>query len=1589
MEVVSIVGNTVTFKGLDEEDADKLIFIPDTIPFKVAELPKGESGTVKASDVDTDARDAMGLPLHPEVEKGDFLVFYVGDFKDLTVEDEVYYGVVTKVEGDTVYYARTTKEEIEKSMDTFLQQTPKGDELLDGVDIESLTGKIEQQVRESGFAEEAAEYLAVMATQTDGFKSLSGLTDFSLTDENGNPLTDEELELMGIGKNIELSDDVEVTVELDKSSKYFNDGVRLAVGIEAEFSVDIGEEGQMKIVLSATFAEEISLDITASAYADVTWYVIVPKFHELTFRSFIDIKNYSAVSVDVKMYTVEKEEDPLWERLKNIKNGKYKKTIEQIEELKDKITEAKETTERIRGYMEDLENLWKSIPSDVTNKEEYEGLLDTLGELNVTQELTEMLNLTTEAELDAGVRNLMERYSEMLENENDWIEILNKEIFDRDFHISVFAFKIGADFVIKANVNIALGANMEYMIGKRYSFWFDIISQTSGSSEMDLLDEKFAFQFYVMGELGLKMGVEAEIAVGVISTKIGSIGLTAEFGPYVETWGYFIYEYTKLRPANTSTWDYDERMMGALYLEFGLYLEMHFKAQAFGDYFKYEPTLLDKKWPLLTAGTRNNVYGFAYEIEDGEVLPVVDHDNNSVNGITMTLPETYRLMEYMDLCEGNVEQEIYDLSKFNYTLSNRNFAFNKENGEISVTVPKGVQYMECDLTLTWKSDKLAFSHYDIAVTIPLVWTNLSTEELNERFTASVRVGNEQDGYTTVWSKRVRKNEEFDLPAEDEIKAILGVDSYESAYGNLKYSEINGYGEQQTKGLTILRDKSYYFEVKPRIYTLTVKDVEKPDGTKEDRQFTAKFGEAFDFSSLAGTGTIDNENKNYTAFFKVEAKDSNDNEILRDVNERIGKAFTMDILSGATYTATYVDNSATATFKFEGVDLEDIKVTMRKGDVASTEFFDEELYAKNAIVKSIYPAFAAITGPTTYIVVCEVQEAPLVDHTITYVTNGGSVIQPAQYPVGSVITKPADPVRKGYNFDGWYSDPELTQPFDFTITMPDEDIILYAKWSGRGYIITFDATEGALPEGVEGTKTVVFGQNYGELPQPVKVGSNFKGWFTERTGGEKVTGDTAVTVDSNHTLYARWSEKPPISEDIIVFNPEGLKYDYNGQHQPPVYEAVYQAVYSSGFDIGSFTIQYKRQGLDDEWLDTAVNAGVYDVKITRAEDENYDSFEKTYTNVMVINKISREIYADPKASTYYAHLLVDKLPQNAYPGDGTVLYAVSTTPSVPVTGWQESRAFMNLKPGNYYIFAKVLEGENYLATSNFARSTEPVEVKAVEPRDRIIEELKLEIKTSNIKDAGTDSIISGRIYFLDGTSTNLTHFDNPDVDDFERNTTGTYKLEGRVLVPWMISKVEIDYQRKGLYAGWHCEYVQPIATVVTIYGDNWYGTYENVKGDRISVNRWFEDNHVVWSAETDIMKRKIDGVGNFNDIIGNMSLSSGDTEKYTFTYNGLVLDQYGFTREGNPFTGKTVRASYNAYEHMEAPTLTITASDKAYNECLDYTINSITIDKAALYEAMKAKGDTETTLTVTLKFPERSTTADTATWTKTITVTIAD
>lgn len=69
------------------------------------------------------------------------------------------------------------------------------------------------------------------------------------------------------------------------------------------------------------------------------------------------------------------------------------------------------------------------------------------------------------------------------------------------------------------------------------------------------------------------------------------------------------------------------------------------------------------------------------------------------------------------------------------------------------------------------------------------------------------------------------------------------------------------------------------------------------------------------------------------------------------------------------------------------------------------------------------------------------------------------------------------------------------------------------------IITFDSNGGNL---TENTKTVYYGQYYGDMPLPIRTGYAFDGWYTEKSGGTKITSEAIVSALANQTLYAHWT-----------------------------------------------------------------------------------------------------------------------------------------------------------------------------------------------------------------------------------------------------------------------------------------------------------------------------------------------------------------------------------------------------------------------------------------------------------------------------------
>ena len=66
-------------------------------------------------------------------------------------------------------------------------------------------------------------------------------------------------------------------------------------------------------------------------------------------------------------------------------------------------------------------------------------------------------------------------------------------------------------------------------------------------------------------------------------------------------------------------------------------------------------------------------------------------------------------------------------------------------------------------------------------------------------------------------------------------------------------------------------------------------------------------------------------------------------------------------------------------------------------------------------------------------------------TVTFESSGGSAVDTQAVDYGGRVSRPADPTRTGYTFDGWYSDAGLTGLYDFSSPVT-ADLTLYAKWT---------------------------------------------------------------------------------------------------------------------------------------------------------------------------------------------------------------------------------------------------------------------------------------------------------------------------------------------------------------------------------------------------------------------------------------------------------------------------------------------------------------------------------------------------------------
>lgn len=135
------------------------------------------------------------------------------------------------------------------------------------------------------------------------------------------------------------------------------------------------------------------------------------------------------------------------------------------------------------------------------------------------------------------------------------------------------------------------------------------------------------------------------------------------------------------------------------------------------------------------------------------------------------------------------------------------------------------------------------------------------------------------------------------------------------------------------------------------------------------------------------------------------------------------------------------------------------------------------------------------------------------YTISFNSTGGSPVSSITLPFGASIMPPLDPTKTGYTFLNW--NPALPS------SMPEGDETLTAQWTAKTFTVTFDKnhTNATTPNPI--SQIVTYDQQYGTLASVTRSGKTFDGWWTDKNNGIEVTASTIVKLNGDQTLFAHW------------------------------------------------------------------------------------------------------------------------------------------------------------------------------------------------------------------------------------------------------------------------------------------------------------------------------------------------------------------------------------------------------------------------------------------------------------------------------------
>ena len=227
-------------------------------------------------------------------------------------------------------------------------------------------------------------------------------------------------------------------------------------------------------------------------------------------------------------------------------------------------------------------------------------------------------------------------------------------------------------------------------------------------------------------------------------------------------------------------------------------------------------------------------------------------------------------------------------------------------------------------------------------------------------------------------------------------------------------------------------------------------------------------------------------------------------------------------ANATDTYSYIANGGSGTAPVSGSGLDGTAITL----AANPFTYPGHTFTGWSDGTLSYPAgstylLSSVGAP----IVFSAQWSANPTDTVTFNSEGGSVVSSQSGLAGTTITLPSAPTQAGYTFNGWFAAPSggsaLTSPYTLA-----GSVTLYAQWSANATdTLTFNTQGGSAvssQSGLDGTTVT--------LPSaPTRAGYTFNGWFAAPSGGSALT--SPYTLAGSVTLYAQWTPVVPVTVQV--------------------------------------------------------------------------------------------------------------------------------------------------------------------------------------------------------------------------------------------------------------------------------------------------------------------------------------------------------------------------------------------------------------------------------------------------------------------------